>query len=887
MIKKTSICGLVFAVGVLGVIFQGSAWGTDVQFSTAAPGQNKAITEWGIEVAWINADNLRQSRAHMHDSEIDVVFANFWPKYALSGGGNLSASAKADIDNQIAAASSLPNAAWAIGVDITGTDPYYFPGGTFSAQRWHDLMDASKDYYESASGKPVVHAMIFNEADFWAGQGTPSDLNNVALLLAANPNFTGVGIMGPSTLSSGFALNDYNAAKVPLTHGSTHQLQNWASADTTAAFYQYVAAQGDTPYAPELHSLGEAIFSAEYGVEGGAWWAGVLRARGLFVRSCQGDRLGYGENRPNSSAAAVYRAPGGELYGFAGCFERHGFLSPYRFVCTDRDVYYNGIGPIREYVLPVNVNQDAFVNIETNNPMPALDGHRWKIVNRYNSKVVALAGSSVADGADIQMETDSNSPNQKWDILRFKDGYYVMYNASSGKPMDNYNWSTWDNGNVAQWSDTGGFNQRWFIENAGNGYYHIRNGHGTLYVDGFNTSVIQWSANGETWQDWQFVLADPAVSDPPTARYAFEGNVNDSVGSNNGTAFGSPAYVAVQGGQAIDLDGVNDYVKLPSGIANVDDITIAAWVKWDGGDAQQRIFDFGNNTTEYMFLTPTDFDGQMRFAITTGSYQNEDILITDGLAVGQWVHVAVTLRGNTGILYINGSPKVAGYISWNPSDFNPVKNYIGDSQWPDDPFFNGKIDDFRIYAYALEPANIATLASVGPDALPPAAPTGLSAVGSDAQISLSWNSVPNATSYAVKYSTTDGGPYAPVQNPTSTNAVHMGLNNGTAYYYAISATVGGVQSTNSTQVSAVPSPAILPEEFLIADHAVQGGTNLSLTASNSVPGHLYDMQATDTLLPAVWTSIDVKAGTGSNLLFDVPIDPASPSRYFRLDVQRQ
>ena len=40
-----------------------------------------------------------------------------------------------------------------------------------------------------------------------------------------------------------------------------------------------------------------------------------------------------------------------------------------------------------------------------------------------------------------------------------------------------------------------------------------------------------------------------------------------------------------------------------------------------------------------------------------------------------------------------------------------------------------------------------------------AVPTGLTATAGDQQVSLSWNAVPAATSYNVKRSTTNGGPY--------------------------------------------------------------------------------------------------------------------------------
>lgn len=900
--------------GWIGMLLLGTALGQDVTFSTVASGQDKAITEWGIEVVQGSKsyNTARLYKGWLGADGIDVLWSFFWPGAALDGSGNLVQEHKDVADGFIDGGwtALFPNASWGFGPNINDTDAYFFPGGTFDSTRWYTLIKKTVEYYESR-GQTVAHMMPYNEADFWAGQGNPYDLATIAQLLADDTSLDGIGIMGPSTLSSGNAYNDYTAfgsggASGPLTYGSTHHLQWYDSASKIADFYTYdVLAHGDTPYNPELHALGEAIFSAEYGCRGGAWWADpvALLPRALFMKSCKGDRLGYAENRGaqnadylTQSAAAVYRATDGELYGFAGGFERqgaNGSMNNYRFVCTDRDVYFNGIGPIREYVLPIRQAQDAFVRIDygTNNIMPALDGHRWKIVNRYNGKVLAVTGGGQTDGTDVRMETDTDSLNQKWDIIRMKDGYYRLYNANSGKVLDVTADTLSPGGNVQQWTFLNGFNQYWCIDKAGSGYCHIRGANSTLYLDGYNTSAIQWDANGEAWQQWQFVPADEAGSGTATAQYDFEGNANDSAGSHNGTTTGSPAYTTGQVGQAIDLNGSTDYVTLPSGIANVDDITVAAWVNWDGGNAQQRIFDFGDDTTNYFFLTPSDFNGQMHCAITTGSYKYENSLITDGLPVGQWVHVAVTLRGNTGILYVNGSPKVAGYMSLNPSDFNPVNNYIGKSQWPD-PLFNGQIDDVRIYDYALTDSEIAAIALVTPpDTTPPAAPTALTATSDDGTIALDWadNTEPDFESYTVYRSITSGSNYVAVASglTTSTNTDDT-VTNGTTYYYVVSATDSNAnESAYSSEVSAIPSVAVSPEEFFIADPAIEGGTNLLLTIDNTVLGHLYGILATDTLTPPVWSNILVQAGSGSNLLFNIPVNPVTTNRFFKLDVQRK
>src|SRR5690606_10653455 len=95
-------------------------------------------------------------------------------------------------------------------------------------------------------------------------------------------------------------------------------------------------------------------------------------------------------------------------------------------------------------------------------------------------------------------------------------------------------------------------------------------------------------------------------------QWAFNGNANDSLGTQHGTAFGSPGYVTGKIGQAVDLDGSDDYIDLPDPIGRTAETTIATWVNWDGGGDWQRIFDFGTGTMQYLFLTPRAAGGGLR-----------------------------------------------------------------------------------------------------------------------------------------------------------------------------------------------------------------------------------------------------------------------------------
>ncbi|MBN2064009.1 MAG: hypothetical protein JW745_04325 [Sedimentisphaerales bacterium] len=139
------------------------------------------------------------------------------------------------------------------------------------------------------------------------------------------------------------------------------------------------------------------------------------------------------------------------------------------------------------------------------------------------------------------------------------------------------------------------------------------------------------------------------------------------------------------------------------------DITLSAWFKYSSVSAHQRIYDFGNGTGEYIFLTPTN-GSNMRFAIKTVANGSEQGLIGAVPAVNQWNHVVVTIGGDTGTMYLNGI-QVAQSLTMtaNPREVNCSTSYLADSQWPDDPFYTGLIDDLVVYNYALSADEVAEL----------------------------------------------------------------------------------------------------------------------------------------------------------------------------------
>lgn len=190
---------------------------------------------------------------------------------------------------------------------------------------------------------------------------------------------------------------------------------------------------------------------------------------------------------------------------------------------------------------------------------------------------------------------------------------------------------------------------------------------------------------------------------------------NASLANGSG---GSPAgfsFSAGVVGNAITLSSSKQgYVSLPPGIVSqLDELTIATWVKLKSGTAFQRIFDLGADTSTFMYLVNAGSSGFVRFRIQSASLNKNQVLEgAEALAVGVWTHVAVTL-GDAGVsIYVDGA-QVAQQApaAVRPQDLGATtNNFIGHSPFPADPYLDGQIDEFRIYDHVLSAVEIAWLA---------------------------------------------------------------------------------------------------------------------------------------------------------------------------------
>ncbi len=199
-----------------------------------------------------------------------------------------------------------------------------------------------------------------------------------------------------------------------------------------------------------------------------------------------------------------------------------------------------------------------------------------------------------------------------------------------------------------------------------------------------------------------------------STRYSFDGHSRDMSGNGlDAMRVGAPRFVQGRHGQAIEFNGSTDYLQITPRTADSTDFTFAGWVNWGGGGDWQRIFDLGEDSNNYLFLCPRTAVGNLRFAINTGG--GEQILSAPALTPGAWTHVAVTISGSTGKLFVNGAVVATNTgMTQNPIDVGTKYNWIGKSRFAADPLLNGRLDDLRFISSALTDAQVAAIASTAP-----------------------------------------------------------------------------------------------------------------------------------------------------------------------------
>ncbi len=507
---------------------------TTVPFRISDPGTKLPDITWGLDCAWISEGNIRRGVNFAGEDLIDIIRLSFQTTDAVGEDLQLSASQKATLDTRI----RLAKMAGKVTVNINSDqeagviDHYQNTSLATNATRWYLLIKATKNYIES-KGLKVSSVSPFNEPDYapWK-QGTKQQFQLIAKMIKEDPDFSGVAVCGGNTLNDDQALGWYTACKKYLDEGNTHQLAG--SFDNFARFYQQVKADGKVGVGDELHNTMECLVGSEYGLTKGIWWGTCDHTRSQFMKASRGTRLGYAENRGNWTAASVYRHPDGHVEGFGGSSERQAATTLFRMAATDHDVFYNGMGPTREYLMNIpggtgyqtgQTNAETMVCIQDGEdimpPLPTA-ATTYKIVNRFSGLVLTVANNSTSNGDLVQNRNQASSKAQKWTVTPMDErsggdfSYYKISNFLNPRLLlDVLNWSLDDGGGLIGYEGGLGDNEQWFFEYAGEGWFYIRSRHSGLCIQVTPGTEIQQRAsgrklcqgvvNGSAIQQWRLV----------------------------------------------------------------------------------------------------------------------------------------------------------------------------------------------------------------------------------------------------------------------------------------------------------------------------------------------------------------------------------------------
>jgi hypothetical protein len=248
---------------------------------------------------------------------------------------------------------------------------------------------------------------------------------------------------------------------------------------------------------------------------------------------------------------------------------------------------------------------------------------------------------------------------------------------------------------------------------------------GNFHVVGVGSSSIQAAYQSKTASLTITVTPEPVVL---KHRYTFSGaagstTITDSVGGTDGTLMNPSTTATLTGSGQLTLDGnaSSAFVQFPSGMVSpLTNATFQVWVNFYGGPVWQELFSFGTNFNgagvTYTTLIPHNgANGNLRWSINEGGET-----FVDGpseLTISNEVSVTVTYNysAQTASLYLDGRKIGSGPMSKPLFTIPDVDNFLGKSQFSADPYFQGSLDEFRIYSGVKSDLQVAIDATTGPD----------------------------------------------------------------------------------------------------------------------------------------------------------------------------
>ena len=200
----------------------------------------------------------------------------------------------------------------------------------------------------------------------------------------------------------------------------------------------------------------------------------------------------------------------------------------------------------------------------------------------------------------------------------------------------------------------------------------------------------------------QLLLDDSSYPGSGTTWYDMSGN------GKNATLVNSPTFVSTDGGY-FSLNGTSQHFTVPSGFSDfTSGITVLTFADMGTATSWERIIDFGQGEgDDNIVFAREGVTNTLTFEFYNGATIGLSVDLTNGVSNSEWGFYGFKTDGVTYKLF-NATMSNTGSSTALPSNVTRNLNYIGESNWASDSFFERYIGVVAIYNRALSDSEITT-----------------------------------------------------------------------------------------------------------------------------------------------------------------------------------
>ena len=200
------------------------------------------------------------------------------------------------------------------------------------------------------------------------------------------------------------------------------------------------------------------------------------------------------------------------------------------------------------------------------------------------------------------------------------------------------------------------------------------------------------------------------------AEYLFDGTANDTSGNgNNGTVHGAILTSDRFGNanSAYSFNGVSSYIEVPGSttLDIIDNLTLSAWIDIYQFKDIGGILCYGPDGSDYeTYSLDTTGESESKVFFWTNWPSTAVKVYSNPIEKNSWHHVVATFTGGTVKIYVDGALKNSQQISISKLKLGNGRILrFGENQPGGNEFYNGLIDDIRIYNRTLSAPEIIAL----------------------------------------------------------------------------------------------------------------------------------------------------------------------------------